>query len=151
MDRSPVPAAAPVRFGQHHDRGAQGHTAAGVRHRPRVENVKGGRRHLARHLSDGDTGRDRRGPIGRRGGVVVLRVQSGHRQWRLRARPHTGHGPVRGHGPVQESGGGAPDPDCPLFRQPERDQPERVQEESVRCPVPVRRRTGAHHHIDQQR
>lgn len=41
VDRPPVRAAAAVRVGQHHDRGAQGHTAAGARRGARVETVQG--------------------------------------------------------------------------------------------------------------
>lgn len=151
VDRPPVPAAAAVRVGQHHGGGAQGHTAAGVRHRARVEDVQDGRRHLDRHVPDRGAGRDRRGPAGRRGGVAVLRLQPGRQQRGGGARPHTRHGPVRGRGPVQAGRGGAARPDRPLLRQPERDQPERVQEEDLRHAVQARRRAGAHHHIDQQR
>lgn len=153
VDRPPVPAAAALRAGQHHRGRAQGHPAAGVRRGPRVAHVQGGRGHLDQHVPDRGAGRDRRRPAGRRARVAVLRVQPRRRQRGGRARPHTRHGPVRGRGAVQARGRGAAGPHRPLLRQPERDQPERVQEEDLRhagVPAP-RRRAGAHHHIDQQR
>jgi len=116
VDRPFVPTVAPVRVGQHHDRGPEGHTAAGARRGARVENVQGGRGHLDRHVPDRDTGGDRRGPAGRRGHVAAVRVRPGNGLGRDRAGPDTGHGPVRGHGQIPEGGGGAPDPDRPLFR-----------------------------------
>lgn len=106
---------------------------------------------MDRHVHHGRAGRDRRRVAGRRARVAVLRVRPGHRHRRRRAGSHPGHGPVRGHGPVPEGGRGATHTDRPLFRQPERDQPERVQEENPPDAQPVRRRTGAHHHIGEQR
>lgn len=131
VDRPPVPATATVRVGQHHRGRAQGHTAAGVRHRARVENVQDGRLHLDRHVLYRGAGRDRRGLTGRSGGFAVLRLQPGRQQRGGGARTYTRHGPVRGREQIQEGDGGAACPDCPLLRQPERNQPERVQEEDL--------------------
>jgi len=151
VDRPPVPAAAQMRAGQHHDRGPQGHTTAGAGRGARVADVQGGRGHLDRDVRHRGTGRDRRRAAGRRDRVAVLRIQPGHRDRRRGAGPDTRHRPVRGHGQVPSGGRGAPRPDRPLLRQPERDQPERVPGEGARRAVPVRRAAGPHHHIDKQR
>lgn len=151
MDRPSVPAAAPVRAGQHNDRRAQGHTAAGAGRGARVAHVPSGRGHLDRHLPDRGAGGDRRGAAGRRGHVAVFRVQPRHRVRRVRAGSRARHRSVRGHGPVPEGGRSAPDPDRALHRQPERDQPEHVQDQGARRAQSVRRRAGAHIDIDQRR
>jgi len=151
VDRPPVPAAAQVRAGQHHDRGPQGHTAAGAGRGARVADVQGGRGHMDSDVLHSGAGRDRRRAAGRRGRVAVLRVQPRDRHRHRGAGPHTGHRPVRGHGQVPAGGRGAPRPHHPLLRQSERDQPERVPRQGARRAQPVRRAAGPHHHIDKQR
>jgi len=151
VDRPPVPAAAQVRAGQHHDRGPQGHTAAGAGRGARVADVQGGRGHLDSDVRHRGAGRDRRRAAGRRARVAVLRVQPGNRNRHRGARPDTRHRPVRGHGQVPAGGRGAPRSHHPLLRQPKRDQPERVPGEGAQRAVPVRREAGPHHHIDKQR
>jgi len=126
VDRPPVPAATQVRAGQHHDRGPQGHTAPGAGRGARVADVQGGRGHLDSHVRHRGAGRDRRRAASRRACVPVLCVQPGNRNWRRRIGPDTRHRPVRRHGQVSTGCRGAPGPNRPLLRQPERDQPKRV-------------------------
>lgn len=136
--------AAQVRAVQHHCGGAQGDPVASVGLPEDMAKVEDRWHRVDNNVLDRHSVGHRYGAAGRRDRVAADRVRQGSAERSARARPVTGHRPVREVGPVQRRRRSARRQDRPVRRKPERDQQVHVQEEADRGDEGRRRRVHDH-------